>query len=111
MITAARPSMHFSSRSPKLTTRECELEFKRFPEGTVIDLVRPHHTSELAFAIWNGQKATIDSEYRHDGVVYHPPRVRRSAVARIVRLPHCVGDARTALELLSNVGAALEHYI
>lgn len=85
--------------------------FKRFPDGTIVDLVRnPSLPQRPFFLISKDGNTKIQEHFHHGWHDFVPPKIDRSLFAA-TQLPSGVAQCGDAPELLGEIGQCIAQYI
>jgi hypothetical protein len=92
--------------NPEVSTRE--IDFVRFPNGALADLVRDS-SGDPAFVVFRDGKSTFHRTLKDGAVTLVPPRMHRS-ILEAVCLPNSIELGCTPRGLLKDIDEVLENY-
>jgi len=87
------------------------LNFRVFPDGTVVELVRSlTRSGRPRFLIWNAGTVKFQESFDYDGSKFVPPRIDVSLL-NATRLPTGIAPSGNAEDLLQEIALCVSQYI
>lgn len=86
------------------------IDFRAFPDGTLVELLRQPSDLRLRFLVWKNGSAAIQNDFRYADRLFVPLRADQSLVGAI-RLPTAVTPNKTLEDLLQEIQECIAAYV
>lgn len=87
-----------------------EIDWRIFPDGTLVELIAGTNASEVALAIFDGKSTRVEERYVQDNNLY-VPRALSPALRRAIRFPGPPRVCGPVRDLLSRIVEIVDSYV